>query len=329
MPKCLYRDQVERFYELERLEYSLIDIASLCAMSVGGVRLWRKTPPVPADFIERPVHGLGLPPMRPKRPAPATAKPSLTRVTPPPEVAAAQAAPTEPEQKRIGRPPEPRLIVPGLTTTEKMPPGGKKEAARLGALRPVTEGRLERTVAKQLAKQKAELLAEIKAAQGFDPAVTWSSDVDHLGFDPIRALVQLAHVPDCPHNTILGILRTLVTLRKERAKIAWEGVSLEDIPVEHRQRLAGLLAEFLELSDLPAEVQEHEAVREVYELTAVALPQPEAEAFLLRWESALESMREDAEARIPGLRSQDKLVMTGPPKVAAEFRVKPATGSRP
>lgn len=146
---------------------------------------------------------------------------------------------------------------------------------------------------------------------------------------PLRSAAPCSAPWRTSHNTILGILRTLVTLRKERAKIAWEGVSLEDIPVEHRQRLAGLLAEFLELSDLPAEVQEHEAVREVYELTAVALPQPEAEAFLLRWESALESMREDAEARISGLRSQDKLVMTGPPKVAAEFRVKPATGSRP
>lgn len=325
----LYRDQIERFYDLEELKYSRTDIASLCACSTSLVSIWRRTNPNPADFEERPQQALALPPMRPPKEIPGGK--AVPWMSPAHEVKRGVrpgSQPPEPEP-----PPSPPTTAPsrpkGHILPEKYPPGGKKEAARLGALRPVTVGQLDKAVAKHLRLQKAEMLKEIKAA-GFDPAVTWTTEVDHVAFDPIKALVQLAHVPGCPENTILGILRTLVALRKERAKVAWETVKLEDIPQEHRPRLAGQLAEWLHVSELPVEVQEHEAVREVYELTGVALPKPaEAEAFLLRWEQTLEDMRTDAEARTVAERATGRLVMDGPPKVAAEFRVRPSTGTRP
>ncbi len=192
----------------------------------------------------------------------------------------------------------------------------------------MTRGQLDASVDKALKAQRAELLKEIKA-QGFDPAVTWQTEVNHEAFDPVRALVQLAHVPGCPENTILGVLRELVRLRKERAKIAWDAVTLADIPEEYRPRLAGTLAEWLEVSELPPEVQDHAAVREVYELTGVALPRAaDADAFMVRWEAVLEDMRMDAEARVETVRASGVLVMDGPPKRAAEFRVRPSTGTR-
>lgn len=349
MPRTLYRDQVERFYELESLQYSRNDIASLCDVSDGQIRIWRKDPPRPERYPERPPQGIGLPKMRPPRPHPAhVSRASTKRAVPPPVEhpvpESAQGGPVSPgpvEQnpekspsKRNSDPADttgrPRSVapIPGFVATEKNPPGGAAEKARQGALRPVTRGQLDKAVAKELRNQRAEILKEIKEA-GFNPAVTWTTEVDHVAFDPIRALVQLAHVPDCPHNTILGILRTLVQLRKERARIAWEGVKLDDIPLEVRPRLAGLLAEWLEVAELPAEVQENEALREVYELTGVALPKPaDAEAFMLRWESALEGMRTDAEALAAAPVEQEKLALQGAPAKAAEFRVRPATGGR-
>lgn len=343
MPAKLYRDQVERFYELERLEYSRTDIASLCAMALGMVSRWRKEPPNATDYRPRPDHLPGLPPMRaPKKASPNADKP-IARATPPAGPPGQEDRPGEPStpgplHETLGNPqPTPQTghrdtppgRIPGFVLTEKYGPGGKAERAKQGALRPVTQGQLTGAVSRELKKQRAELLAEIKA-QGFDPVTTWTTQVDHVAFDPIKALVQLAHVPGCPEHTVLGILRTLVTLRKERAKIAWEGVKLEDIPQEFRQRLAGLLAESMEVADLPAEVVEHPAVREVYELTGVALPEvEEAEAFLLRWEPTLEEMREDAQAHVVDEEAEGRLVMTAPPAKAAEFRVRPATGNRP
>lgn len=343
MARTIYRDQVERFYELERLEYSRVDIASLCAMSTGGISIWRRNPPKPEDYQPRPEVAIGLPPMRPPRNPPANAKPCTNRATPPPVAAQAEKLPGEAvcqgeARETPGRqastlgssPPDPRpkhTPTPGFVLTEKMPPGGKAAAAKTGALRPVTTGQLDRAVAKELAKQRAELVKEIKA-QTFDPSVTWQTEVDHVAFDPIRALVQLAHVQDCPHNTILGILRTLTALRKERAKIAWDGVKIDDIPAEQRMRLAGLLAEYLELAELPEPLQDNPALREVYELTGVELTKAEqAEAFMLRWESALEGMRVDAQTLVDDPTAVERLVSQAPPRIAAEFRVRPSTGA--
>ncbi len=361
MAKELYRDQIERFYDLEEAEYSRSDIASLCCVSASMITIWRREPPHPEDFNVRPPLALPLPPMRPakvdklirkspgwlatqhkpvraKRPLPRGQEPApaekadleqpilpeipvSSRSSPPP------ARPdTPPQAPQFLKPAKPSTK-PLKTLPEKSPPGGKEEAKAQGARTPVTRGQLDRAVAKEVAAARAEMLKEIKAA-GFDPAVTWTTEVNHEAFDPVKALVQLAHVPGCPENTILGILRTLVALKKERAKVAWETVRLEDIPVEHRPRLAGQLVEWLEVAELPAEVAEHPGIREVYELTGVALPRAaDAEEFMTRWEQVLEDMRTDAAARTEVQRAAGRLVMDGPPKRAAEFRVKPSTGS--
>jgi len=331
----VYRDQIERFYELEALEYSKRDIASLCDISDSLVSVWRSVTPHPEDFAPRPPLAPLLPQMRDKTPitgrAGGLAMMATTKraVRPPPREPAPEAAPEAPpdpapeiELPRTYKPRKPKFII-----AEKRPPGGKEAAKKAGAVGPVTRGQLTHAVDKALKAQRAEILKEIKAA-GFDPTVTWNTEVDETAFNPIKALVQLAHVPNCPEHTILGVLRELIRLRKERAKIAWDTVKLDDIPVEYRPRLAGQLAEWLEVAELPVEVQEHEVVREVYELTGVALPKPaEAEAFLLRWEQTLEDMRTDAEARTVAEKARGVLVMDGPPKVAAEFRVRPSTGA--
>ncbi|MEK9900229.1 MAG: hypothetical protein VW516_05705 [Rhodospirillaceae bacterium] len=362
MAKELYRDQIERFYDLEEAEYSRSDIASLCCVSASMITIWRREPPHPEDFNARPPLVLPLPPMRPSkvdkmvRKSPgwlATQHKPLRAKRPPPrgqEAAVAEKPEREqpilpeiPGSSRSSPPPAcpdtppsgPQFLKPARPSTkplktlpEKSPPGGKEEAKAQGARTPVTRGQLDRAVAKEVAAARAEMLKEIRAT-GFDPSVTWQTEVNHEAFDPVKALVQLAHVPGCPENTILGVLRELVRLRKERAKVAWESVKIEDIPQEHRPRLAGMLIESLEAVELPAEVAEHESVREVFELTGVALPRPaEAEAFLLRWESVLEDMRTDAEARVDQQRAARGLTMDGPPKKAAEFRVKPATGAK-
>lgn len=354
MARTLFRDQVERFYELEEAEYSRNDIASLCAISASQVHVWRKEPPQSELFPVRPDGAPQLPAMRPKKPIPPGARPEWMRQTapserakrPPPLPDGGVATPVEEVGDSIGATGSPKkpghnprgAAEPATHTSKKPakgpvlpethPPGGKKEAARQGALRPVTTGQLEKAVAKQLREQKAEMLREIKAA-GFDPAVAWTTDVDEMAFNPVKALVQLAHVPGCPEHTVLGILRELIRLRKERAKIAWEGVKIEDVPLEYRSRLAGMLVEYLPEVELPEEVTASEAAREVYELTGVALPGSAADAFLLRWESALEGMRTDAEALVPGRRAEGRLAMDGPPPKVAEFRVRPATGAGP
>ena len=357
MGKQLYRDQIERFYDLEEKEYSRGDIGSLCDIAESLITVWRREPPYPEDYAPRPPLALPLPAMRPPKALPKggvrwTSSGPARAKRPPPRAMEAEQAPPEdvtaqvlqetPGCSRSMKPSEPRDVLlsgpqflkpakpstrPLKTIPEKSPPGGKAEAQRQGALRPVTRGQLDKAVAKEVAAARAEMLKEIKAA-GFDPSVTWTTEVNHEAFDPVKALVQLAHVPGCPENTILGILRTLVALRKERAKVAWETVRLEDIPLEHRPRLAGQLVEWLEVAELPAEVQEHEGVREVYELTGVALPRAvDAVEFLARWEQVLEDMRTDAAARTETQRAAGRLVMDGPPKRAAEFRVKPSTGS--
>lgn len=365
MAPKIYRDQVERFYDLEEREYSRSDIASLCCISASQLSIWRRTPPHPEDYGERPDTALGLPPMREKKALPrggnvpawlAKQNASGRVKRPPPREPAPPAGdqdnadppdapsespdprgsnPSAPAQKpahvqpKMLRPNPPRQTTPGLTLPERHPPNGKAGSKAAASAAPVTRVQLDRAVDKALKAQRAELLKEIKA-QGFDPAVTWTTEVNHEAFDPVRALVQLAHVPGCPEHTILGVLRELVRLRKERAKIAWDAVVLADIPQEYRARLFGMLAEDAELDELPLEVQEHGALREVFELTGVALPKPaEAEAFLLRWEDQLEAMRADAEARTVAERASGQLTMDGPPKVAAEFKVRPSTGTRP
>lgn len=364
MAKQLYRDQIERFYDLEVGEYSRGDIGSLCDIAESLITVWRREPPYPEDYPVRPPLALPLPNMRPpkpipkggikwtstgpgraKRPPPRAQEPEhgppgdvTAPLLPDPRVSSRSTPPAEtrdvppttasgPQFLKPGPPPAKPSSKPLKTIPEKNPPGGKAEAQRQGALRPVTKGQLDKAVAKEVAAARAEMLREIKAA-GFDPAVTWTTEVNHEAFDPVKALVQLAHVPGCPENTILGILRTLVALKKERAKVAWETVRLEDIPVEHRPRLAGQLVEWLEVAELPMEVAEHPVLREVYELTGVALPRAvDADEFMARWEQVLEDMRTDAEARTEVQRAAGRLVMDGPPKRAAEFRVKPSTGS--
>lgn len=362
MAKELYRDQIERFYDLEEAEYSRSDIASLCCVSASMITIWRREPPHPEDFNSRPPLVLPLPPMRPSkvdkmvRKSPgwlATQHKPLRAKRPPPrgqEAAVAEKPegeqpilPEIPGSSRSSPPPArpdttpsgPQFLKPARPSTkplktlpEKSPPGGKEEAKAQGARTPVTRGQLDRAVAKEVAAARAEMLKEIRAT-GFDPSVTWQTEVNHEAFDPVKALVQLAHVPGCPENTILGVLRELVRLRKERAKVAWDTVRIEDIPLEHRPRLAGQLVEWLEVSELPMEVQEGgEDIREVYELTGVALPRAvDAAEFMARWEAVLEDMRTDAAARTETQRAAGRLVMDGPPKRAAEFRVKPSTGS--
>ena len=332
MPPTIYRDQIERFYELEESgRYSKGDVGALCRLAMATCQRYRRELPYPEDFEQRPIGALGLPAMR---------EPKAVRTNPASWFEDPNGPPRakRPGPKPPPPPPDPSAPVPGPLPAPPTP--GRKPSKLLQqaegitakrpvrpAVRPVNSAELQRVVFREVKAARAELLKEVKAAS-FDPAVTWTTEVDHVAFDPIKALVQLAHVPGCPENTILGILRTLVALRKERAKVAWETVKLEDIPQEHRPRLAGQLAEWLHVSELPVEVQEHEAVREVYELTGVALPKPaEAEAFLLRWEQTLEDMRTDAEARTVAEKARGVLVMDGPPKVAAEFRVRPSTGA--
>lgn len=336
LPPTIYRDQIERFYELEESgRYSKGDVAALCRLAMATCQRYRRELPYPEDFEQRPIGALGLPAMREPKVArtnpaswfddpngpPRAKRPGPKPPPPAPDPSApAFEPPPAPPAPKPGRKPS-KLLLQAEGTPAKRPVRP--------AVRPVNSAELQRVVFREVKAARAELLKEIKAA-GFDPAVTWTTEVDHVAFDPVKALVQLAHVPGCPENTILGILRTLVALRKERAKVAWETVRLEDIPVEHRPRLAGTLAEWLEVAELPVEVQDHEAVREVYELTGVALPKlEEAEAFLLRWEQTLEDMRTDAEARTVAERASGRLVMDGPPKVAAEFRVRPSTGAKP
>lgn len=334
LPPTIYRDQIERFYELEESgRYSKGDVGALCRLAMATCQRYRRELPYPEDFEQRPIGALGLPAMREPKVArtnaswfedpngpPRAKRPGPKPPPPPPDPSAPAPEPSPaPPAPKPGRKPSKLLQqAEGITAKRPVRP----------AVRPVNSAELQRVVFREVKAARAELLKEVKAA-GFDPAVTWSTEVDHVAFDPVKALVQLAYVPGCPENTVLGILRTLVALRKERAKVAWETVKLEDIPQEHRPRLAGQLAEWLEVAELPVEVQDHEAVREVYELTGVALPKPaEAEAFLLRWEQTLEDMRTDAEALTVAEKARGTLVMDGPPKVAAEFRVRPSTGAQ-
>lgn len=164
-----------------------------------------------------------------------------------------------PPRKRSKRPPIPRGVKPAQWEEFwARYDAGRRDAAKIAE----EIGAGKRTVYRWLSlardtanteKRRRGFEPEPPELDGDDPAPSGQPGWDHMGVARRAAASDKVHVRDRLRAvSIIEQRRQWAAEHEREGRVDWASVRLEDIPHEHRARLAGLLAEVLVETKAPA-----------------------------------------------------------------------------